>query len=101
MISLNNYKAEADKANAPYDGNKKWWQRFSLPPFFYFHRLKSFAIFIFVFVFEHAEIAVVAALGDKVLFDGCQYCTTRFMGVGAIAETAFLGILKYFFEITA
>lgn len=46
------------------------------------------AVFPFFFVLEHAEVAVIATLGDVVFFECFAHGATRLMGMGAVAETA-------------
>ena len=61
--------------------------------------LIGLAVFVFVLVVEHREIALITALGDVVVFDGFEHSTAWLMGVGAVAEAALLGELEDFLEI--
>ena len=58
-----------------------------------------FAVFVLVFVVEHREIRLIAALGDVVVFDSLEHGTAGLMGVGAVAEAALFGELKDFLEV--
>lgn len=52
--------------------------------------LELSAVFVFVLVFQHGKVAVVAALGYAVLLQGFQYGAAWFMRVCAVAEAAVL-----------
>ena len=45
-------------------------------------------IFIFIFVFHHGEVGLIAAGGDVVVFEGLEDGAAGFVGVGAVGETA-------------
>lgn len=57
------------------------------------------AIFPFVAVVEDGEVGVVARLGDTVVSDGTEDGTARFMGMGAVPETAVGRLLEDFREV--
>ena len=59
------------------------------------------AVFRFVLVFKHTEVAVVAALCDIMVFERFENSTTRFVGVGAVTEAAVLREMKDFLEVAA
>ena len=61
--------------------------------------LISFAVFVFVLVVEHREIALVTALGDEMVLDSLEDGTTGFVCVGAVGEAALLGEFEDFAEI--
>ena len=61
--------------------------------------LKSFAVFFFVLVVEHAEIRLVSAFRYVVLFHGAEHGTPWLMAVGAVAETAVVREVEYLLEI--
>ena len=67
--------------------------------FFALYVLVRFAIFAAVLVAEHAEVALITALGDIVILEGLQHGTTRLMGMGAVGEAAVLGETEYLTEI--
>ena len=61
--------------------------------------LVGLAVFVFVLVVEHREIALITALGDVVVFDGFEDSAARFVGVGTVGEAALFGELEYLLEI--
>ena len=61
--------------------------------------LVGLAVFVFVLVVEHREIALITAWGDVVVFDGFEDSAARFVGVGTVGEAALLGKLEDFAEI--
>ena len=62
-------------------------------------RLIGLAIFALVLILEHAEIALVARLGDVVVADSLQHGTARLMGMGAVGKAAVLRELEDLGEI--
>jgi hypothetical protein len=61
--------------------------------------LISFAIFVFVLIFKHGEVGLVATLRNVMVLDGLQNGTARLMGMGAIRKTAILGEMEDFLEV--
>ena len=61
--------------------------------------LISLAVFAVVFVVEHGEVALIATLGDVVVFEGLKHGTARLVGVGAVGETAVFGEAEDLTEI--
>jgi hypothetical protein len=59
----------------------------------------SFSIFAIILVVEHRKVRLITALGNKMIIDGLQNGTSRFMGMGAVRKTALLGIFEYLTEI--
>ena len=57
------------------------------------------AIFAIIFIGEHGEIALIAALGDVMVFKGLEHGTARLVGVGAVGETAVFGEAEDLTEI--
>ena len=51
-------------------------------------KLIRLPIFLFVLVFQHAEVGGIAALADEVLLHGFEHGTAWLVGVGAVAILA-------------
>ena len=62
--------------------------------------LIGLAIFAFVLIVEHTEVALIATLCNVMVVERLQDRAARLMGVGTIGETAVLGKLEYLTEIT-
>ena len=62
--------------------------------------LLGFAGFVFVFVFKHRKVGLIAAGGDKMVLDGFQNSTAWLVGVSTIGKLALFGKLEDFLEIT-
>ena len=45
-------------------------------------------ILVFVFIFEHSQIALIATLRDIMVFQSLQHSTTRLVSMRAVAELA-------------
>ena len=50
--------------------------------------LICWAVFVFIFIFEHGEVGVVAAFGDVVAFNSLTHGAVGLVGVGAVVEAA-------------
>ena len=50
--------------------------------------LICWAVFVFIFIFEHEEVGVVAAFGDVVAFNSLTHGAVGLVGVGAVVEAA-------------
>lgn len=61
----------------------------------------SCPILPFLFIFEHAEIRLVARFANVVLFDSLTHSTARFVAMGTIAIAAFGRGLENFREVVA
>ena len=64
-----------------------WYLRFFTFKFSLF-TLICWAVFVFIFIFEHGEVGVVAAFGDVVAFNSLTHGAVGFVGVGAVVEAA-------------
>ena len=61
--------------------------------------LLALSILSFFFIFEHREVALVAAGRDIVVFHSLEHSTTRLVSVSAVVEAAMLREMEYLFEI--
>ena len=66
---------------------------------FFSQTLICLTIFGLVLIVEHRQIALIAALGNIVVFKCFQHCTARLMGMGAIAKTTIGRKTEYLAEI--
>ena len=64
-----------------------WYLRFFTFKFSLF-TLICWAVFVFIFIFEHGEVGVVAAFGDVVAFNSLTHGAVGFVGVGAVVKAA-------------
>ena len=62
--------------------------------------LISGTVFALILVFKHGEVGLVTGFGDVMFFEGFEHGTARFVGMGAVGETAVFGELEDFLEIT-
>ena len=62
--------------------------------------LECLAVFALILILEHAEIGLITALGDVIVFQSFQYSTAGLVGVGTVGEAAVFGEMEDFFEIT-
>ena len=49
---------------------------------------ESLTVFTLILVLKHGQVALVAARSNIVLVKSLQHSTPRFMGMGAVVETA-------------
>ena len=61
--------------------------------------LVSLTILALVLIIKHRQVRLVSAFGYIMVFERLEHSTSRFVGVGAVRETAVLREMEYLLEV--